>query len=223
MPAQIAPSTLQFLKDLAANNNRDWFNDNKKTYQEAKENFEAFVDALIAQVAQFDPSIAHHTAKKVSFRIYRDVRFAKDKSPYKTHFGANLSSAEKRSEIHTRAGYYIHVAPHETMIAGGAYLPESAWLKNIRGSLASRPEEYLEIINNPTFVKNFGEIEGEQLKTAPKGYPKDHPQIELLRYKSFLAKSTFSSKEVLNASFLKQATARCQALHPLDEYLNSLV
>ena len=116
----IAKSTLQFLTDLKANNNRDWFQANKPVYQEALENFTQFIDALIAEIVKFDPSIGHHTAKQCIFRIYRDVRFSKDKSPYKTHFGAHITSAAKKSEIHSRAGYYIHIGPGEAMLAGGA-------------------------------------------------------------------------------------------------------
>ena len=109
----ITKKTFQFLKELKQNNNREWFLENKSRYEEAKKEFETFIDALIAEISKFDRSISHHTAKDCVFRIYRDVRFSKDKSPYKTHLGAHITSAAKKSEIHSRAGYYIHIGPGE--------------------------------------------------------------------------------------------------------------
>ena len=172
----IEKSTLAFLKDLRKNNNRDWFKTNKPRYEEAKANVEVFLDALIQKISKWDPSISHHTGKSVMFRIYRDVRFSKDKSPYKTHFGAHISGAEKKSDIHSRAGYYIHIGSGESMIAGGAYMPQGPWIKNIRAAIDSHPAELKKILNRKVFKDTFGEIEGDKLKTAPKGYPKDHPE-----------------------------------------------
>ena len=147
----ISKSTLQFLKDLKQNNNREWFMDHKSVYEAAKIEFEQFIDGTMQKIAAFDPSIAHHNAKSCVFRIYRDVRFSKDKSPYKTHFGAHITSAATRSEIHSRAGYYIHVGHGESMLAGGAYLPQGDWLKAIRQEIHYNATALKEILNQKDF------------------------------------------------------------------------
>lgn len=216
----ISVATFEFLRDLKSNNNREWFTENKKRYEAAKEEFELFVDALIAKIATFDPSISHHKAKNCVFRIYRDVRFSKDKSPYKTHFGAHITAAPTKSEIHTRAGYYLHLEPGASMLAGGAYLPEAGWLKKIRQEIDYNGAEFRSILNGKDFRKFFGEIEGEKLKTTPKGYEAGHPEIELLKHKSFLAAHRPGDSEVLAAGFLEHCGKVFKALHPFDEFLN---
>ncbi len=216
----ISQPTLQFLSDLKANNNKEWFTANKPRYEAAKKEFEQFVDALIGKIAQFDPSVAHFTAKDCVFRIYRDVRFSADKSPYKTHFGAHITSAPKKSEIHTRAGYYLHIEPGESMLAGGAYLPESQWLKAIRQEIAYNFEEFKDILNHADFKKYFGEIEGEKLKKTPGDYTADHPAIELLTHKSFLASHKPADKQVEAGDFLEHCGQAFKALAPFDRFLN---
>lgn len=218
--SSISPSTFSFLKKLAANNNREWFKSNKHLYDQAREEFIEFIDALIKNISKFDPEIAHHEAKDCVFRIYRDVRFSKDKSPYKTHLGAHITPAAKRSEIHSRAGYYIHLGPGESMLAGGAYQPQGSWLKGIRAEIAKNPQDLKKILKSATFKKFFGEMEGEQLKSSPRDYPSDHPEIELLKYKSFLASHRCKDKEVTSPGFLKHATKVFKALHPFDQFLN---
>lgn len=219
----ISKDTFQFLKDLSKNNNRDWFNEHKPRYQEAKDEFEVFVDALIQNITAFDESIGHHKAKDCIFRIYRDVRFSKDKSPYKGHMGAHVTSAAKRSEIHSRAGYYIHIGPGESMLAGGAYLPQGPWLKAIRQEISYNADGLKQVLNAPDFKKYFGEMEGEKLKTAPRDYEKDHPEIEFLKHKSFLASHQLSDKEVTSPGFLDHATQVFKALYPFDNFLNSVL
>lgn len=216
----ISKDTIKFLKDLKKNNNRDWFNDNKPRYQAAHEEFIEFVDSLIAEIVKFDPSIGHHKAKDCVFRIYRDVRFSKNKDPYKTNMGAHITSAAKRSDIHTRAGYYIHIEPGASMMGGGAYMPKGEWLKAIREEIAWEPDELKKILNSKEFIEYFGEMQGEQLKRAPKDYPIDHPQIELLRYKSFLAMHHLDDKTITSKGFLKHAVAVSKALYPFDQWLN---
>lgn len=213
--------TIVFLSDLKRNNNREWFLDNKKDYQNAKDEFEAFISEMMLGIGEFDPSILHHSPKDCIFRINRDIRFSKDKSPYKTHLGAHITSAAKRSDIHSRAGYYIHVSPGETMLAGGAYCPQGDWLKNIRAGIDENAQELKDIITAPNFKAYFGTMEGEQLKTAPRDYPKDHPEIALLRYKSFLAKHEIADKMVTADTFLPHSIAVFKALHPFDTYLNN--
>lgn len=216
----ISKASLKFLKDLKTNNNRDWFTANKSRYETAKEEFEEFVESLLLEIAKFDNSIGHHTAKDCIFRIYRDVRFSADKSPYKTHFGAHVTSAAKKSEIHSRAGYYIHIGPRESMLAGGAYLPTGDWLKAIRNEIAHNADGLRKILNSKGFKEYFGEMEGEQLKTAPRDFPKDHPEIELLKYKSFLATHRCKDSVVTSADFLKHAAKTFRALYPFDQFLN---
>jgi uncharacterized protein (TIGR02453 family) len=216
----ISQSTLQFLSDLKANNNRDWFMANKPRYEAAHKEFLQFTDALIAEIGTFDPGVSFYMAKDCVFRIYRDVRFSKDKSPYKTHFGAHVTAAPKKSEIHTRAGYYLHLEPGATMLAGGAYLPESKWLKAIRQEIAYCTDEFMGILNDKDFKKYFGEMAGEKLKTVPRDYPADHPAIEWLKHKSFLGTHYCTDEQVLSDGFLLHCAAAFRALHPFDRFLN---
>ncbi|MDH5380501.1 MAG: DUF2461 domain-containing protein [Cyclobacteriaceae bacterium] len=218
--SQITTSAFQYLKKLKTNNNREWFKDNKKEYEEARAQFVDFIDTLIGEITTFDPTIGHHSAKECVFRIYRDVRFSKDKAPYKTHFGAHITSAEKRSDIHTRAGYYIHIEPGASMLAGGAYLPQGDWLKAIRSEIDYNAKGLKAILDNTDFKKYFGEINGEKLKTAPRDYPKDHPEIELLKHKSFLASHSCSDQQVTSEGFLQHSIQVFKALYPFDRYLN---
>lgn len=220
--SSISKSTFKFLKDLKANNNREWFTKNKGVYEEAKANFDAFIDELIKAIATFDPEIAHHTAKSTVFRIYRDVRFSKDKSPYKTHFGAHITSAQKRSDIHTRSGYYIHIGPGESMLAGGAYMPQGDWLKNIRQEIDYNGDDLEKIILNPQFQTVFGELDGESLKRPPKGYDPEHKHIDLLKKKSFLATHQVKDSEVTKPDFLDHAKMVFETLKPLGDFLNKV-
>lgn len=219
----LSRSTLKFLKDLKANNNRPWFMENKPRYEEAKLEFEGFIDTLITKIAKFDDGVGHLDAKDCVFRIYRDVRFSKDKSPYKTHFGAHITPASRKTDIHSRAGYYIHLGHGESMLAGGAYRPEGSWLKAIRASIDRDPKPLKKILNSKSFKTHFGEMEGEQLKKAPKDYPADHPEIELLRYKSFLAVHQLKDKDVAAKDFLAHCTKVFKALRPFDDFLNQAV
>lgn len=216
--ATISNNTLKFLKDLKNNNTKEWFTDNKKRYEDAKEDFETFIGALIKNIARFDPAVGDLSPKKAIFRIYRDVRFSNDKSPYKVNFGAHLTSSP--TKVHDRAGYYIQVQPGNSFLAGGAYLPPGPWIAKIRQEIDYNTKEFKKIINAAGFKKYFGEIEGEKLKTAPKGYPKDHPELELLQYKSYLATNYCDDKLVTSGDFLKHATDVFKAMKPFDDFLN---
>ena len=223
MMTSITQSTFKFLQDLKQNNDRDWFLANKPRFEEAKKEFENFIDQLIGAITKFDNSIAHHRAKDCIFRIYRDVRFSKDKSPYKTHFGAHISSAAKKSEIHSRAGYYIHIEPGGSMLAGGAYVPQGPWIKAIRQEISYNADELKKILNNTEFKNYFGEMEGEKLKRAPKGYEPDHPEIELLKFKSFLAVNKCTDQQATSIDFLDHSAGVFKALHPFDQFLNRAI
>lgn len=213
----IAPDTLKFLKELKKNNNRDWFAENKSRYQNAQENLIQFVDALIPELMKFDDSLAGIEAKKTVFRIYRDVRFSKNKDPYKTNLGAHIQSGSKMSP---RAGYYLHIEPGGCFLAGGAYLPPGPWLKSIRKEIHYNADELKKILASKSFKTHFGEIQGEKLKTSPRDYDADHPEIELLRMKSFLAVHDLKDKELTSSDFLSHCKKVFKALHPLDAYLN---
>jgi uncharacterized protein (TIGR02453 family) len=218
--AQISPATFSFLTELKSNNDREWFAVNKKRYEAAKVDFDVFVEALLREIVVFDPSISHFSAKECVFRIYRDVRFGKDKSPYKTHFGAHVTSAAKKSELHTKAGYYIHLEPGGVFLAGGAYMPEGPWLKAIRSEIHYNGTMFHAIIDNPDFRRYFGAIEGEKLKTTPKDYQADHPDIEILKHKSFVATHKCTDKVALSPDFVKHCAAAFKVLKPFDDFLN---
>lgn len=216
--AAISTDTLKFLKDLKNNNNKEWFQDNKSRYEDAKGDFEEFIGVLIQNIAKFDPPIAELIPKKTIFRIYRDVRFSKDKSPYKLNLGAHL--AANRSKVHDRAGYYIQIQPGNSFLAGGAYDPGNPWITQIRTEIDYNTKEFKKLINSASFKKYFGEISGEKLKTAPKGFPKDHPELELLKYKSYLVTNNCDDKLVTSKDFLKHATSVFKAMKPFDDFLN---
>lgn len=216
----LSTPTLRFLKSLKKNNNREWFEANKKDFLSAKAEFVTFVDALIGKIGKFDASVADKEAKNCVFRIYRDVRFSKDKSPYKTHFGAYITSAQSKSEVSSKAGYYIHLEPGGAFLAGGAYTPEGPWLKAIRQEIDYNTAEFKKILNNASFKKYFGKMEGEQLVNAPKEYPKDHPEIALLKHKSFLAVHQLDEKMLTSDQFLKHATDVFKAMMPFNQFLN---
>lgn len=216
----ISALTLKFMKQLKKNNNREWFLKNKTEYERSRKEFEEFVDALIKKIAVFDSTVSGKTAKDCVFRIYRDVRFSKDKSPYKTHLGAYITSAQSKSEVNSKAGYYIHIEPGAAFLAGGAYTPESPWLKAIRQEIDYNTAEFKKILGGATFKKYFGKMEGEKLVNAPKEYPKDHPEIELLKHKSFLAVHYLDDKVITSDKFLNHAVSVFRAMKPFNHFLN---
>lgn len=215
----ISKNTFKFLSDLKKNNNRDWFQENKPRFEEAKQNFENFISDLIIQIARFDPLVGELVPKKCIFRIYRDTRFSKDKTPYKTNLGAHMVAYAEKP--HDRAGYYIHLEPGNIFLAGGAYMPPSPWLKAIREKIDQNGDELKKILKSANFKKYFSEMEGEQLKTTPRDYPADHPQIELLKYKSFLAVHRVSDQDAMSDSFLNHCFQVFKALKPFDDFLNA--
>mgnify|MGYP001558048850 CR=1 FL=1 len=214
----ISKQTFQFLKELAKNNNRDWFDANKEKYQAAAAEFEDFVNVVIANIARFDKSISGILAKDCIFRIYRDVRFSKDKSPYKTHFGAWIVKGGRKS--HAEAGYYIHIESDGSILAGGAHNPPPDWLKAIRSEIYNNGKEFKKIIGSAAFKKYFKEIEGERLSRPPQGFDASHPDIELLKQKSYLAVYKVKDNAVMSDDFAKLCTEVFKALYPFDRFLN---
>ena len=216
---QIKTSNFKFLKDLKKNNNRDWFTENKKRYQGEHEEIISFADALLAKMNEHDV-IETPTGKKSLFRIYRDVRFSKDKSPYKTHWSGGF----KRATAARRGGYYFHIQPDgQSFIGGGFWGPNKDDLQRIREEIATDASELREILADPTFVSTFKELQGDQLKTAPKGFDKEHPDIDLLRYKQFIFGKNFTDKEVQSPDFLEVANDTFKAMRPFFDFMSDVL
>ncbi len=217
---QINKSTLEFLSDLKKHNDRDWFLKNRSRYLEAKLNYESFIQAVISGISAFDPILKGLEATSCTYRINRDIRFSNDKTLYKTHLGAFIVRGGKNNGDRF-AGYYVHVEPgNNSMIAGGAYIPPAPWLKLIREKIDERGGKFLKIIENKEFVNFFGHLEGEKLKTAPKGFPKDHPHIELLKLKSFLVVKMISDKEIISRDCFNLIIRASKIMKPLNDFLN---
>lgn len=207
---------LQFLEELSENNNREWFNDNKKRYEECRDKVTFLTEVLINEIGKFDSQVRGLSAKECVFRIFRDVRFAKDKRPYKTNFGSFICKGGRKS---MNPGYYFHIEPGKSFIGGGIYMPPSEPLKLIRNHMAEQAEEYLDIINEPTFKKNFPEMYNDRLKMAPKGWPKDHEHIALLRYKSFIFSKEMNDSLVKSDKYIEQVVTSYNELQPVNAFL----
>jgi uncharacterized protein (TIGR02453 family) len=217
MAVLIEKSTLQFLSDLKSNNTREWFNEHKKRYEAARSNFIHFLDEFLKEMQEFEPVAYGQTGKELVFRIYRDVRFSNDKRPYKDHFGAFIAEGGRKS---INPGYYLHLAGNDnSYIAGGLWMPPAAYLKAVRQELDYNLDEFKGIVENPDFIKKFGGISGEQLKTTPKGYDKDNPAIEYLRFKSWAASMPLSDKVVMSSEFMFVALEACKKLKPMNDFL----
>lgn len=217
----IEKPTFTFLKNLSKNNDRAWFNEHKKKYEAARENVENLVNQLIAKILKFDDRFSKDlTAKDCIFRIYRDVRFSKDKSPYKLNFGANISPGGKKSGV---PGYYLHVKPGECFVGGGMYKPDGKQLAAVRQEIDYNAKDFKKILNSASFKKHFGELKGDKLKTAPKGYPKDHPDLNLLQYKGYFTYGLISDADMQTKDCLKLATQKLKAMHPLNKFINKAI
>lgn len=213
-------NSLKFLSELALHNSKEWMDANRDWYQQVRQEFITFVEALIREMQEFEPGVAGLQAKNCIFRINRDIRFSANKSPYKTNFGAAISEAGRHTE---NPLYYFHLQPGESFLGGGMYMPGAESLKKIRQEIDYNPEELKRIIENPVFATRYGALQGEQLKTAPKGYPKDHPNIELLKLKSFIAIHPVSDEQATNDGILGLALDSFRVLKPFKEYLSVAV
>ncbi len=219
----LSKDSLQFLDDLKANNNRDWFLDNKKRYEVFKKDYQQLVADFLDAMKPLDPSLEMLEVKNCTFRINRDIRFSKDKSPYKDHVGIWISSGSKGMN---RSGYYVHIARTGSFIAGGLYCPEAEDLKKVRKEIAYFHEDLEEIINNKSFQKEFGDFDRNEknlLKNPPRGYEKDHPAIEFLKLKSFETSQKFNIEDVLQQDFVAKMTKKLIVLKPLNDFINRAV
>ena len=208
-------SVFKFLNTLEKNNNRDWFAENKPKYLSANEHFKALAEEIYAGMQKQD-----NIEGMKLFRIYRDVRFSKNKAPYKNSFSGGFTRATKA----LRGGYYLHLQPGgNSMVGGGFWQPEPVDLQRIREEIAMDASPLREIINSANFKKHFGVLQGEQLKTAPRDFPKDHPDIDLLRYKSFVVSKHFTDKEVQSPGFAKEVLKYFQATRPFFDYMSEVL
>lgn len=216
--SRIKKASITFLKDLKKNNNRDWFAEHKPRYEAARENMAEFADALMARISETDV-LETESGKKSMFRIYRDVRFSKNKDPYKTSHSGQF----KREGKLRRGGYYYHLSPGHMVVGGGFYGIEKNDLKRIREELVMDAVPMREILADKDFKRIYGEMRGEQLKTAPKGFDREHPNIDLLRYKQFYAFREFTEKEVLSTEFIDLAAEAHLNLRPFFNYFTDIL
>ena len=216
--ATLSKSTFDFLLDLKENNNRPWFEEHKHRYKAAHEDVIAFADELLEEMRKHD-NLETVSGKKSLFRIYRDVRFSKDKSPYKTHFSGYFTRATKL----LRGGYYFHFEPGRCMVGGGFWNPNKEDLKRIRDEFAQDASEIRQIIADPVFVKTFGELKGDGVKTAPKGFDKTHPDIDLIRMKQFIVSANFTDKEVFSGNYASKIVDTFNAMRPFFDYMSEVL
>ena len=212
---------LTFLAGLKANNNKPWMDENRSIYLEAKDVFLHITEELVLSVSQFDPPIAHLQPKSCIFRINRDIRFSKDKNPYKTNFGTYLGRGGRHGGY---AGYYLHIEPNnQSMLAGGLYKPDNKTLDKVRMKIDETGDTLMKITQESSFKKQFEMYERESLKRPPRGYDASHPQIEWLKRKSFLVIHHLTDKQVVSDNFLKEITTVFQDMLPLNTFLNEAI
>jgi uncharacterized protein (TIGR02453 family) len=214
------PSILPFLKDLKKNNNREWFDASCDRYQEAKQAFELYVSAVMAEIKKFDKEAVNTVPKDCIFRIFRDIRFTKDKTPYKYNFGAYIARGGRKSPM---AGYYLHIEPGASMLAGGIYLPQPDVLKAIRTEIYNNADEFKAILMNPTFRKHFGEIEAPRLSRPPKGFPPDFPDMDLLQYQYYTVGKMEPDSAVVRDAFIGEIRVVFRAMAPFNSFLNEAI
>lgn len=210
----IPKEVIRFLKELKANNNRDWFAEHKKRFKDVEASAKGFYSALNDRLNDHD-----EIEKLKMFRIYRDVRFSKDKSPYQPHFAGSFS----RAGAHRRGGYYLRVRPGESFIAVGFWQPNPKDLMRIRKEFENDATEFRKIIEDRNFKKIWGQLEGEEVKTAPKGFDKNHPNIDLIRKKAFVFVRNFTDKEVLAPDFIETVDNSYKAIRSYFDYMSDVL
>lgn len=218
----LSPSTIKFLKDLKKNNNRPWFEANRAKYETAKADFANFIQAVIDQHGKKDVSIKNIVAKDCLFRINRDVRFSKDKSPYKSNFGASINKSGKKAE-HS-AGYYFQVQPQRNFAGGGIWMPEPNELKKVRQEIDYNFADFKKIISSRKFKSIYGDLDRSEeflLRRVPKGYEPDNPAADYLKLKSFVGISFFSDADLISKDLVKKTVAAFEALQPVIQFINN--
>jgi uncharacterized protein (TIGR02453 family) len=215
----ITKEALQFLNDLIANNNTEWMHANKKRYEAYKKDYHQFIGSILSEMKQLDPFLEPLEIKNCTFRINRDIRFSKDKSPYKTNMGVWMSQDRTQKNA---PGYYIHYEPGNCFVAGGVWCPEANELKKIRKEIEFFYDDLEEIVSNKNFKKEFGQLdrsENNVLKKAPKDFEANHPAIEFLKLKSFTTSVKINESVFTEADFSKKIAAKLILLKPLNDFL----
>lgn len=214
----ISKSTFHYLQDLKNNNNREWFSANRKRYDVVKSDFEETIKELIGSIGEFE-NMTGVEVKHCNYRIARDVRFTNDKAPYKSWLSASFSEGGRKSG---RVDYYLHISENESFLGGGAWAATPEQLAKLRQEIDYNAQELKAIIYDSNFVKTFGDIQGESVKSSPKGYTKDHPEIELLRFKQMFFLHKFTKEEVCSPDFVNKVTETARTLKPFLDYLNAI-
>lgn len=210
-----------FLKELKKNNNKEWFTANKSRYEEIQEDLLGFVGAVLSKLEIIDKSLKGIQPKDCLFRIYKDVRFSKDKTPYKTGIGIYMKRGGKKFD---GPGYYIHIEPGESFIGAGYYMPTPEHLFKIRDSIASNPDSIKKILSDKNYKKEFGsEFHGEKLKTVPRGFAKDHPDAELLKFKNYAVVKKLNDSDVFDKKFLDTCIQAFKAAYPFNNYIMDVI
>jgi uncharacterized protein (TIGR02453 family) len=219
----LQPSTLKFLKNLRKNNNKPWFDEHRDEYDAARSDFEQFIQAVLDGHSKNDPDLKELIAKKCMFRINRDVRFSKDKSPYKTNFGASMDKGGKKSGL---AGYYFHLEPGKSFVGGGLWMPEPPIVKRVRQEIDYSLDEFKKIVTGKKFKEYYGDLytgENVQLAKVPQGFEKDNPAAEYLRFKSWLVLHELPDAELTSAGLVKNVVTAYKLMQPLVKFLNRAV
>lgn len=217
----INTETLKFLKALEKNNNKEWFDLNRKTYEQAKANYLDFIGDVLGRMKKIDPSLANLEPKQCVFRINRDVRFSKNKAPYKTNMGASFSKGGKKVQC---AGYYFHLEPGASFIGGGFWMPMAPELNKIRQEIDYGFEEFNKIITKKKFKTSFGSLsESEKLTRPPKGYEAENPAIELLKLKSFIVMTEVKDAELTGKELANKVIDHFETMMPLVDFLNKAI
>jgi uncharacterized protein (TIGR02453 family) len=215
----IEETTIDFLRNLAANNTREWFADNKIWYENSKNNFVEFCDKVLQELKTIQPDLANTEIKDCIFRINRDVRFSKDKSPYKSYLSAAFGPGGRHSG---KIDYYLQLQPETTFLGGGMWQPSAQNLAKFRQEIDYNPQFLKNIIETKAFKEHFPVVHGEKLKTSPKNYGADHVDIELLKFKEMFYLKNFNDLEVKSKDFVKNIIAHCKILKPYIDYTNNL-
>ena len=210
-------NVIHFLKDLRENNNREWFNKNRARYEDSKNKMLFMTELLNAELHKIDGDIPLMNPKDCLFRIFRDVRFSKDKSPYKTNMGSYITKGGRKSMY---AGYYFHFEPCMSFVGGGVYMPQPEPLKAIRTAIYDSPEEFIQIIENKKFKSYFPDMYDDKLKTSPKNFPKDFEYVDLIKYKSFAFSHQIENEVVVGADFVTYAMSAFKELYKMNRFLN---
>lgn len=211
---------LNFLKDLEANNAREWFDLNRDRYDATRKQFLVVAEQLIHDIRLFDDEVPALNPKDCVFRIFRDVRFSKDKLPFKSNYGCFVARGGKKSGF---AGYYLHIQPGECFLSGGIYMPLPEYLQAIRQEIYYHPKKYIDLIENKEFKSTYTLEYSNKLKTAPKGYPKDWEHLDLIKNRNYAFGHQIEEQELLAPDFIEKAIELFKVIYPLNRYLNKAV